>query len=813
MAAAGRLSQDRRVTAETGAGDRSRGVAGHGPGGGGLHSIRLRLLLPVAVATIGLVALGTVQALAAMRLSTASSQAATMAATATATLRLAHQLETEITEADALRQRGGTAGASLVRAARGQTDLAVEAFRRAGTVARRAAPGLRRLLDAADTQVALLPSVRASADRLQADQLSAPTYEELNRALLAIADAVPELMTDVGLAASARAAAAIAAAEHLAAQERDLLRGVFTRGAYLPGELATLASLAGAENERLAEFNRYATASQRAEYAATLSGDDVSTAVRLVGAALSADRQPAALKVDPDDWYIAQSNTLRRLHLLEVDISHALDLSARDEQALAQARAAVTGLSTAGLVVLAFGTALVLAIRTSRRLRRLRGAALAVAGRELPDTISSMIEAGDIQAVRAAMNDAAGRADSLVVAGADEISEVGAALTAVHRQALYLAAEQAGLRLDVAALFAALSRRGQSLIQRQLRLLDQFERSETDPQTLARLFALDHLAARMRRNEENLLVLAGGEPGRRVLAPVPLADLIRAAAAEIEDFDRVDAAGVADVGVAAHAARDVIHLLAELLENATMFSPPSRRVRVSARRSIDSVTVSVFDEGIGMSQRHVAELNARLARPTMLTSELAGTMGLLVVGRLAARHRIAVELRSAAGGGTVALVALPNTVLTPAPAVTGHTNSLLYPEPAAIGPAPGRYTGPAAPEVPAPFASPVPENSPASAAAALPPPKLPRPGAGDAAPRILPLPRRRPGHMLLSGSAVSAADPAAAPPPAPLRGPTPDPDVVRARLSGLARGLAAGDRRGQGGKAPMSGTRSSQDGK
>jgi signal transduction histidine kinase len=790
-----------------------------------------------------------------------------------------------------------------VTAARGQTNLAVEAFHRAGEVARQAAPGLRRLLDATDTQVALLSSVRASADRLDADQLSAPTYEDLNRSLLAIADAVPELMTDVTLAASARAAAAIAAAEHLAAQERDLLRGVFRRGSYQSGELASLASLTGAETERLAEFNRYATSAQRSQYTSLISGDDVGTAARMAGAALTADRQPAVLKVDPDSWYIAQSNTLRRLHLLEVDLARALDLTARRDQAMAQTRAVVTGLSTAGLVVLAFGTALVLAIRTSRRLRVLRGSALVVAGVELPDTISSLTEAGDPQSVQTAMQAAATRADSLVVTGSDEISEVGAALNAVHRQALHLAAEQASLRLDVAALFAALSRRGQSLIQRQLRLLDDFERSETDPQTLARLFALDHLAARMRRNEENLLVLAGGEPGRRVLAPVSLVELVQAAAAEIEDFHRVEAVGVADVGVAAHAVRDVSHLLAELLENAAMFSPPTSKVRVSARRSIDSVTVSVFDEGIGMQQRQVTELNARLARPTMLTSELAGTMGLLVVGRLAARHGIHVELRSAAAGGTVALVALPNTVLTPAPAVTGYTNSLLYPDPPAIEPPPGRNgypgyrpahavpltlpvpfttpvraSGPApatSPDpptvpildaVPAPATVPIPDAVPAPVPRATPvPDSLPvlgpasvaaaaglagaapvsaapgsaAPGSaahvsaasgsaasgsaasgsaasgsaasGSAAPGsdVVPLPRRRPGHLLLSGSAVTAAEltPSVRP-----RGATPDPDTVRARLSGLARGLAAADRRTHGSDNPPVGTQNTQDG-
>jgi signal transduction histidine kinase len=793
MAAAGKLAQKRR-------------------GGEGLHTIRLRLLLPVAVASIGLLTLGSVQVLSATRLAREAGAAAAASAVATATVRLAYQLEREVAEGDALRQRGGGAGASLLTAAREQTDLAVAEFDRAGQAAMRDTPGLRALLHEAEKQVAQLPKVRTAADQLAADQLSEAIYEDLNHNLLAVADAVPELITDAELAASARAVAALASAEHLAAEECDLLRGVFRRDAYLPGELATLASLHGAENERLAEFNRNATPAQRGTYTTLVSGDDVTTAARMLSAALAADRQPDELRADQDAWYTAQSNTLRRLHLLEVHISRALDHSARTDQAMAQTKAAVTGVSTVGLVLLAFGTALFLAIRTSRRLRGLRRAALTVAGEELPGTISAMTQAKDLRSVQEAMDSAAAEAESLVVAGSDEIAEVGAALTAVHRQALHLAAEQAGLRLDVAALFAALSRRGQTLIQRQSRLLTEFQRAETDPETLLRLSALDHLAARMRRNEENLLVLAGGEPGRRVLTPVPLVDVLRAAAAELEESDRVEAVGMTDVGVAAHAVRDVIHLLAELMENSAMFSPPNSRIRVSARRSVDSVTVSVFDEGIGMPASQVTELNTRLARPTMLTSELAGTMGLLVVGRLAARHGIIVEIRSSVTGGTVALVALPNSVLTPALAASGLVNAMLHP--------PGARAVPASP-----FAAPLPESvqqpngAPDDSAALA--PQSPALGIGHG--RVRPcqesgqagaqqgavLPKRQTG----SGrrSAVTTAE-AVVPPPE--RRATPDPNTVRARLSGLAHGLTAGDRRaapaddrpGRNGKNPQEGS-------
>ena len=640
----------------------------------GPRSIWLRLLLPVLVAAVGLVALGAEQSLAAVRLANQGGRAQTVVATALATVKLEYQLEREIAEADALRQRGGTAGATLLTAAQEQTDLAVADFETASRTAIKATPAMQPLLDSAAAQVDRLTATRAQVTALPASQLSAASYRQITEALIAVADALPQQISDPTLSTKARALVAVAVDLHLGAQERDLLRGVFRRGAYAGTELSQLATLVGAQQERRAEFGRSASTAQRTSYEAHAATPDAVSAASLLAGALAS---PAQLNVDPDVWFIAQSNALRQQQGLQSQLARELNQAALGQQSIAQTKAVVTAVSTAGLLILALGAALLLAVRTSRRLRRLRSAAQGIAVVDLPNAINTLTAARDVAGLRGAVQEATSRADVLVVPGADEITEVGLALTQLHRQALRLAAEQATLRLDVADLFVALSRRGQTLIQRQLRLIDDFERVETDPHRLARLFALDHLAARMRRNEENLLVLAGGEPGRQVTAVVPLVDLVRAAAAEIEDFDRVDPSGVADVGIVPYTARDLIHLLAELLENATFFSPPASRVRVTARRSIDGVQVSVYDTGIGMPPAQLEEINQRLARPATLTAELAGTMGLLVVSRLAARHDISVRLRSSHRGGTVALVELPNVLLAPAPSLTEHTAALL----------------------------------------------------------------------------------------------------------------------------------------
>ncbi len=768
--AAGQLARDRRRAPANPARSRLS------------RSIRLRLLLPVLVATVGLVALGIQQSLAAVALADQGGKAQTVAATAVAAVGLEYQLQREVAETDALHERGGKAGASLVTAAREQTDLAVADFLAASGAAGRLSPAMRPLLTSAHDQLSALASIRAQVALLGADQLSAPSYAPMTSTLIAIADALPQQISDAVLAAKARALVALVADEQLGAQQLDLLHGVFLHGSYANGQLTALAGLVGQQQERHAEYDRNASLAQRNAYQQIWLGEDGSAAGKMLGAALAS---PAQLTADPEVWYIAQSNALREMHQLQASLSRDLDLAARSQQSIAQTKALVTALSTVGLLVLSLGTALMLAVRTSRRLRRLRAAALGVAQIELPEAIATLTAAADIPAIRSAMRTASGRVEQFAVPGADEITEVGQALGHVHRQALRLAADQAALRIDVAALFVALSRRGQTLIQRQLQAIDDFERGETDPHRLSRLFGIDHLAARMRRNEENLLVLAGGEPGRRITATVPLVDLVRAAAAEIEDYDRIDPVGLAEVGIAAPAARDLIHLLAELLENATYFSPPNSRVRVTGRRDVDGLGISVYDEGIGLSPEQLDEVNRRLAGPTQLTAELAGTMGLLVVSRLAARHAIGVALHSAQRGGTVAVVQVPNALLATAPSITEHTAAMLR-----RNVRPGEVVE--GEVLPPTQELPVLVPRPAVTAGPLPEP----PAEPAAPPGGTPgyLPQRRPGGLLLDdGTGTAEADGGQRPP---------DPELIRARLAGLASGMAAAARHTRGGTVP-----------
>jgi hypothetical protein len=213
-------------------------------------------------------------------------------------------------------------------------------------------------------------------------------------------------------------------------------------------------------------------------------------------------------------------------------------------------------------------------------------------------------------------------------------------------------------------MFVNLSRRSQGLVERQLKLIDELETGEQDPDQLSNLFKLDHLATRMRRNSENLLVLAGEDAGRRWGRPIPLVDVLRAATSEVEQYHRIQLTGVPDVEVMGHAVNHVVHLVAELLENATVFSSPESKVLVHSQRLSDSgAMIEIEDRGIGMSAQEISDANERLAKPPVFDVSISRMMGLYVVGRLAGRHGITVRLRQADTGGVSAFVRLPVDVL------------------------------------------------------------------------------------------------------------------------------------------------------
>jgi signal transduction histidine kinase len=398
----------------------------------------------------------------------------------------------------------------------------------------------------------------------------------------------------------------------------------------------------------------------------------------------------AKLGLTPAAWQALTSTLLNEYFDGGVNAANALLVV--DHQTTHTAWVKVAVVSGAGLLGLLV-TILVTTLAGRGIIRRLRGlerSALALAENQLPDVIGRLRRGENV--------DPAAEAPPLRV-GRDEIGRVGQAFHLVRQTAIAAAVDEARLRRGLNDVFRSLARRSQSLLHRQLALLDQMERRATDPEALDDLFQLDHLTTRMRRHAEGLVILAGGPPGRAWSTPVRMVDVMRGAIAEVEDYARVAVATKSQAALAGSAVADVIHLLAELIENATMLSPPYTSVRVSGDTVASGFSIEVEDRGLGISPQRLAELNARLATPPEFNPSDSEQLGLFVVSQLAKRHGIRVTLQASPDGGTAAAVLIPeHLVVTEEAFRAGLPGAIVMAPPANGHPqAPGtRGSGPAA---------------------------------------------------------------------------------------------------------------------
>ncbi|MFE0628674.1 nitrate- and nitrite sensing domain-containing protein [Streptomyces sp. NPDC058864] len=374
---------------------------------------------------------------------------------------------------------------------------------------------------------------------------------------------------------------------------------------------------------------------------------------------IASGASPEALKtegVTTESWFGATTLAFDAYKNVEQHLANQAYNDSSDIADSARIDAIVNSAVVLVALIIAFIVAAMVARSMSNSMRRLRTSAFEVAEQRLPGLVDqlSRTDPGKVDT----------RVQPIPITSNDEIGEVARAFDQIHREAVRLAAEQALLRGNVNAIFTNLSRRNQGLIQRQLTLITDLENNEADPDQLSNLFKLDHLATRMRRNGENLLVLAGEEPGRRWNQPVPLVDVLRAAASEVEAYDRIELVGIPETEIHGTAVTDLVHLLAELLENATTFSSPQTKVRVTATRLPDGrVMVEIHDKGIGLTAEDFADINHKLAEPPVVDASISKRMGLFVVGRLADRHGIRVQLRpSGEQAGTTSLVMLPEPI-------------------------------------------------------------------------------------------------------------------------------------------------------
>ncbi len=492
-------------------------------------------------------------------------------------------------------------------------------------------------------------------------------YSEAIADLFTLNDQIAQGSSDATLQTTVRALGAMSRTEDQASQQRGILYAALLEGQFEPGAEAALTSAQAQQAAELAEFQSAATIGQQQLYSDTVAGPQFDNADQMELQAIASGGNGGHLTVTAPPgspagasvasvWNSDMTKTLSEMRQVEQGLVNSVIGQSSSLHSSLTRTAVETGIEVLAVLILVLMITIVVARSMVRPLRKLRTGALEVAGIRLPDTVRRMTES-DGEGVSLEV-------EPIDVDSSDEIGEVARAFDQVHREALRLAANEAALRGNVNAMFVNLSRRSQSLVERQIRLIDDLEQGEQDPERLASLFQMDHLATRMRRNSENLLVLAGHDESRRWNQPVALVDVLRAALSEIEQYERVTLNVQPGIAVRGQAVSDVVHLTAELVENATSFSAADTPVTIAGHLlSSGGVLLEITDQGVGMGAEEMAHANWRLDNPPVVDVAVSRRMGLFVVARLAARHGIRVRLRPAASGGLIALVWLPDETI------------------------------------------------------------------------------------------------------------------------------------------------------
>ena len=472
---------------------------------------------------------------------------------------------------------------------------------------------------------------------------------------------------------------AIATAKAEVAEQVSIMGVVAAAGGIRTSELDELQAASARQNSAIATFNAIASESELQRFNDTLVGESLDTQRKSLQQILVRGQENQNLGINAQSEVVEPGLATLGLYR-SVETSELSDLrdqiaDLRNVQQQATLRDAAIVLAVLLLAVL---LALLVARSLLKPLRVLRSNALDVAYSRLPQTVRRIL--ADPDPVAASKN----AVEPVPVFTREETGQLARSFDAVQEQAVLMATEQALLRDNINSIFVNLSRRSQALVERQLSLIDRLEQDEQDPDQLASLFELDHLATRMRRNSESLLVLSGTGLSRQLSRPVPASDVVGAAVSEVEHYARIEVASAPDMAVQGRAVSDLVHVIAELLDNATFFSPADKKVIVRmAMTRKKELAIQITDQGVGMSEEEIAATNARLADPPDLDVAVTRRMGLYVVARLAKRHNITVRLRDNEDieGGLIARINVPADLVqpvgaTPRSAMSPPTGSL-----------------------------------------------------------------------------------------------------------------------------------------
>ncbi|TMR37709.1 nitrate- and nitrite sensing domain-containing protein, partial [Nonomuraea zeae] len=632
--------------------------------------VRARLVALILIPTAAAVLLGGIQVLASTSAAGDYARTNQFARLSAELGELTHLVSTERARTSWYIARNRPAdGLAGVQAHMAQVDLSIKQVR--GIAQQLLTESSGRTADQIENMLSRLDDLAGLRKQaLDANLLAGPAVELYTTVIGDLLSVHTELIkgsADDELFRQTRMLDGLARAKESLSYQQALITTVLVEGAFDQDQLKRFLGEQAREAGERKGFAAEATAEERRFFDETVNGRSADRLLFLrelvlIRAAngLPLRRLDLARPDDAKEWFDAAAVVVDSMR--KVEERQAQGIVARSEALSAdeRQRAFVTAIAVLALLVAVLLITTGVARSLVRPLRRLRGEALEIAGRRLPDFVQHLRESRD-GAVNAEV-------PPIGIFSKDEVGEVARAFDEVHREAVRLAGDEARLRSNVNAMFVNLSRRSQTLVERQLSLIEKLEVGERDDTRLGDLFKLDHLATRMRRNSENLLVLAGQEAARKWSEPVELMDIVRAALGEVESYDRVSIQVHSDIAIAGQAVTDVVHLMAELIENAVSFSSRDTKVIISDSR-IDggSLMLSVTDHGIGMTPEELSEANWRLANPPVVDVSVSRRMGLFVVGRLALRHNIRVQLRRQDIGGLTAMVLVPPMLLTAVP--------------------------------------------------------------------------------------------------------------------------------------------------
>lgn len=536
---------------------------------------------------------------------------------------------------------------------RSRTDEAASAFARAVAEAGDdIGDEMRAPLDLLRAELARLPAVRAGIDDGRSSRLEG--LADYNRVLDALFRFYEPLapVPDLAVYQQASALQTMGNAREFIAREHALIRAALLDGRLTRDEAAAFTDYASSRKFLHARGQAGLGVELREPYERFFESEAFLTFVFLETRIISS----GAVPTDAQSWNAAVRETTLELDRISAAIGEKLAARAASATTTVKIEIAVAG----GLGLAAVLASIIISVRFGRRLAAelagLRSAAVELSEVRLPGLVERLSRGEEIDVKK--------EAKPIKVSGSAEITDVAGAFGAVQATAVRAAVGQAALRHGIGQVFLNLARRKQGLLHRQLSLLDSMQRRTHDPDRLEELFRLDHLTTRMRRHAESLIVLSGAAPGRAWRRPVAMIDVVRAAVAEVEDYTRVEVGTMPDGAVDGSVAADLTHLVAELLENATIYSPPDTAVAVRGDRVSNGYSIEVEDRGLGLTPDEYAAYNRTLTRPPEFDLADSDRLGLFVVAKLAERHGIQVTLRRSPFGGTVAIVFVPRALVT-----------------------------------------------------------------------------------------------------------------------------------------------------